>query len=143
MNQISDMIAAHPDVKGNTNEALIRSIEECFSCAQSCMSCADACLAEDMVQSLRQCIRLNLDCATVCTATGSVAIRRTGSDEETIAMMLDVCANVCRLCAEECERHADMHEHCRICAESCRRCEAACRDAASSVRETAAVWNGP
>jgi hypothetical protein len=57
------MIGTHPHVKGNTNDALIRCIEECFDCAQTCTSCADACLGESMVAQLTQCIRLNLDCA--------------------------------------------------------------------------------
>ena len=84
-----EMIRTHPDVKGNVNEALIRCIEECYSCAQACTSCADACLAEDMVQQLRQCIRFNLDCADVCAATGAVATRRTGSNEQVIRSMLE------------------------------------------------------
>ena len=31
MHHMQEMIAAHPDVKGSTNEALIRCIEECYS----------------------------------------------------------------------------------------------------------------
>ena len=128
------MISTHPDVKGSTNDVLIRCIEECYSCAQTCTSCADACVAEDMVQQLRQCIRLNLDCADVCAATGSVATRRTGSNEEVIRLMLQGCAAACRVCAEECERHAGHHQHCRICADSCRRCEQACQEAIRSMQ---------
>ena len=128
-----EMISTHPDVRGNTNDALIRCIEECYACAQTCVSCADACLAEDMVQQLRQCIRLNLDCADVCAATGAVASRRTGSNEPVIRRMLEACETACRLCAEECERHAGMHDHCRICAQYCRRCEEACRQARQSM----------
>lgn len=128
------IIATHPDVRGNVNDALIQAIEACYDCAQSCIACADACLAEDMVKDLRQCIRLDLDCADVCVATGGIATRRTGSNEIVIRQMLDACMTACRLCAEECERHADRHEHCRICAESCRRCEQACMAAADGVR---------
>lgn len=128
-----EMISAHPDVKGDTNDALIRCIEECYACAQTCTSCADACLAEGMVEQLRQCIRLNLDCADVCAATGAIATRRTGSNEQLIRSMLEACALACRLCGEECARHAQMHEHCRICAASCNRCETACRDALQSM----------
>lgn len=127
------MIATHPDVKGSTNDALIRCIEECYACAQTCTACADACLAEGMVAELRQCIRLNLDCADICAATGSIATRRTGSNEAVIRLAVQACAEACRLCAEECGRHAAMHQHCRICAESCRRCEAACREALGSL----------
>jgi hypothetical protein len=127
------MIATHPHVKGDTNDALIRCLDECYSCAQTCTSCADACLGEQMVQQLTQCIRLNLDCADVCAATGSVATRRTGSNEEAIRHMLMACETACRLCGAECERHAGHHDHCRICAEACRSCERACAEALRSV----------
>jgi hypothetical protein len=130
---IRAMIATHPDVKGSVNEALVRCIEECAACALTCLSCADACLAEEGVERLRQCIRFNLDCADVCDATGKVALRRTGSNEEVIRRMLAACETSCRLCAEECERHAGMHDHCRVCAEACRRCEQACRTALASM----------
>lgn len=69
--QAREMIRSHPDVKGNMSEALVRCIEECYACAQACTACADACLAEAMVDQLRQCIRLDLDCADVCAATGA------------------------------------------------------------------------
>ena len=133
--QAHQIISTHPDVKGNTNNTLIRCIEECYSYAQVCTSCADACLGEEMVRQLTQCIRLNLDCADVCAATGAIATRRTGSNEEVIRRMLEACATTCRLCGEECERHAGHHEHCRICAESCRRCEQACQEALRSMAE--------
>jgi hypothetical protein len=131
---VRDMIASHPDVRGNTNDTLIQCIEECYRCAQVCVVCADACLAESTVDHLRPCIRLNLDCADVCMAGGIVGSRRTGSNEATIVAVLQACATACRLCAEECERHADKHEHCRLCAEQCRRCQQACDDAVSSIR---------
>jgi hypothetical protein len=127
--QTEQMIATHPDVKGNVNRELIAAIDAAYACAQTCTSCADACLAEEMVAELRQCIRLNLDCADVCAATATIATRRTGSNEEAIRKMLDACIAACRLCGAECERHAKQHEHCRICAESCRRCEQACQAA--------------
>jgi len=130
------MISTHPHVRGNTNDDLIRCIEECLDCAQSCTSCADACLGEEMVAQLTQCIRLNLDCADMCAVAGTVGTRRTGSNEEVIVRVLAACEAACRLCAEECERHAEHMEHCRICAESCRRCEAACRDAIQSIGVT-------
>jgi len=134
---VQSMISTHPDVRGNVNEALVRCIEACFDCGQSCVACADACLAEDMVADLRQCIRLNLDCADVCVATGKLSSRRTGSNEAALIGMLEACATVCRECGAECQRHASMHEHCRVCADACRQCEAACRDAAGSIMPSA------
>lgn len=132
--QIQQMIATHPQVKGSTNDALIRVIEQALECAQICRACADSCLAEEQIAMLRQCIRLDLDCADVCDTTAKLAGRRTGSNEELILNMLQVCADACAKCAEECERHAGKHEHCRICAETCRRCETACRTAAPTIR---------
>jgi hypothetical protein len=131
---VRQMISTHPHARGSTNDTLIRCIEECYDCAQLCTSCADACLGEKDVQRLTQCIRMNLDCANVCLATGALSTRRTGSNEQLIVRMLDSCADACRLCAEECERHAGKHEHCRICAEACRRCEKACHDARNPMR---------
>jgi hypothetical protein len=130
---VQEIIRTHPDVRGKTNDALIRCIEECYDYASVCTACADACLGEDMVQKLTQCIRLNLDCADVCGATGSVATRRTGSNEEIIRLMLQACAAACRVCGDECERHAGHHEHCGVCAQSCRRCEQACQEALPSI----------
>ena len=131
-----EMIATHPQVRGDTNDVLIDCIEACLDCAQTCASCADACLAEPNVAELTQCIRLNLDCSDICAATGIVASRRTGSNEAVIRQLIETCAEACRLCGDECEGHAAKMEHCRICAETCRRCEASCREAAQSITPT-------
>lgn len=128
-----EIIRTHPHVQGSTNDTLIRCIEECYDCAAACTACADACLGESSVQQLTQCIRLNLDCADICATTGAVATRRTGSNEQVIRLMLQACAEACRVCGAECERHASHHEHCRVCAESCRRCEQACQEALRSM----------
>jgi hypothetical protein len=130
------MISSHPDVRGETNDALIRAIEEMLNCAQVCTSCADACLAEEMVAELRQCIRLNLDCADACFATARIATRRAGGNVEVIAPMLQACLEACRRCGQECRMHAEHMEHCRICAEACQRCEQACEAALSSLGAT-------
>ncbi|MGD9967295.1 MAG: four-helix bundle copper-binding protein [Hyphomonadaceae bacterium] len=130
---VQEMISTHPDVQGSTNPSLIRCIEECLDCAQACTVCADACVGEEMVADLRQCVRVNLDCADICLATGQIASRRTGSNEDALVAVLEACETLCAVCAEECELHAAKHDHCRICAESCRRCEAACQEAAASI----------
>ena len=128
-----EMIATHPDVRGNVNEAFIEAIDEAYACAQTCTSCADACLAEEKVTELRQCIRLNLDCADVCAGTATLATAELVRTKKSIRTMLEACITACRLCGEECQRHASMHERCRICADSCRRCEAACQSALGTM----------
>jgi hypothetical protein len=67
----------------------------------------------------------------VCEATGKLAARRTGSNEQVLREMLELCARVCDECAAECEKHD--HEHCRLCAQMCRECAADCRVAAESM----------
>ena len=126
---IREMIALHPDVDGDPNEPLAVAARHAMYCAALCTSCADACIADEM--DMRQCIRTCLDCADVCAAMARVAVRRTGSDEELVRLMLDACARICTLCAEECERHE--HEHCRLCARMCRECAADCAKAVPAV----------
>ena len=38
MHHMQEMIATQSSVQGNTNEALIRCLKECYSCAQACIS---------------------------------------------------------------------------------------------------------
>lgn len=127
------MIAAHPQARGNVNGALLRCIDACHDCAQACTSCADACLGEKSIAELAQCIRLTLDCADICTVAATIASRRTGTNESVVKQALDLCAEACRSCAQECAKHATMHEHCRICADACGRCEQACREASGTI----------
>jgi hypothetical protein len=130
---VREMISTHPHVQGNTADNLLKCIEECYACAQACTSCADACLGEDMVKELTHCIRLNLDCADICTAAGAMASRRTGSNIEVLRAAIQAYAKACRACGDECAKHAEMHEHCRVCTEACRSCELACTEALSDV----------
>ena len=130
------MIATHPQVHGPVDDVLVRCTDLCFDCAQTCVSCADACLGEPSVDELRQCIRMNLDCADICNATGTVTTRRTGTNDEVVRRLIEACAEACELCAAECGRHADRHEHCRVCAETCRQCERVCREAAIAIGTT-------
>lgn len=128
-----EMLRSHSEAHGPVNEAWIRCIEQCFDCGQTCTSCADASVAEEMVQRLRRSIRLCLDCADICLATGTMASRITDDNAEVMHRTLEACITTCGICATECEKHAAHHEHHRICAEVCRSCEAACREALQSM----------
>ena len=134
MHVVEQMFASHPDARGHADRALLRCIQSCHTCAQTCISCADACLAEDGVAELRQCIRLNLDCADLCDAAASIVARRTAPNDTLIVETLNACALACRICADECERHAEHMEHCRICADACNDCEEACSAAIRAIR---------
>lgn len=128
-----EMIRSHPEMRGSVSDPLIHCIDECYDCAQACIACADACVAEKTVDELKRCIRLTLDCADICTATGVIASRQTGSNQEVLRRLLETCAFACSACAEECERHARSHVHCQVCAEKCRRCAQVCREAMQTV----------
>ena len=126
MQSIDSMLATHPQPSALDRAALLACLKECHECAATCTICADACLAEDQVQMLRRCIRLNLDCADICAATGNVLARQTEPDLALLRTQLQACAAACRSCGDECASHAQHHEHCRVCADSCRRCADAC-----------------
>lgn len=135
MSHITSMIETHPNpTTGLDTQKLADSIAACLECAQTCTACADACLAEEMISDLRDCIRLNLDCADICAATGSILSRRTGSNLTTVKAALEACRTACAECGAECVKHANMHEHCRVCAEACRRCEQACAELLAAIR---------
>ncbi len=120
------MLQTHPSPAHIDQAALLECIAACFECSQSCTACADACLAEQQVQTLIRCIRLNLDCADICETTGQMLSRQTEPDWSMLRAQLQACAAACRACGAECDRHAGHHEHCRVCADACRRCETAC-----------------
>ena len=126
MPSIQEMLTTHPSQSQLDMSKLTECIEACFECAQVCSSCADACLAEEMVADLRYCIRQDLDCADICTATGRVLVRQTEPDWTMMRAQLEACHTACKTCRAECEKHASMHEHCKVCAQSCQRCEEAC-----------------
>lgn len=130
---IQEMLTTHPQPTTSNMQALSECIEACFECAATCTSCADACLAEEMVADLRLCIRTDLDCADVCSATGHIVARQTEPNTALLRAQLEACATACKVCGDECEKHAGMHEHCRVCAEACRRCETSCRELLSAL----------
>jgi hypothetical protein len=100
------------------NKSLIRTLSEC---AAVCNHCASACLEEPDIKMLKDCIKLDIDCAEVCLLTMKLLARNSQHAEH----LLKECTEICNACAEECEKHGHM-EHCRECAETCRACAEAC-----------------
>ena len=104
-----------------TNESLISALN---NCAAVCNHCITACLEEDDVKMLANCIKLDIDCADICTLTATLIARSSEHGRH----LLKECVEVCNACADECDKHAQMGmEHCRTCAEACRRCAEECR----------------
>lgn len=128
---IQSMIAEHPDVAGNENEALGLAVRHAMYAAAITNSCADACAAEPDVAERRDCIRMCSDTSDICTATYRVASRRTGSNEALLKSMLSLCVEACEACAGMCGHHDD--DHCRRCAKMCRECAEDCRKAMTTI----------
>jgi hypothetical protein len=134
MSYARQMLDTYPRTFNVDAGVLASAIDAVSDCAQACTACADDCLSEQAVADLIKCIRLDLDCADVCTATLRVLSRQTEYDANVTRPLLEACVNTCASCADECERHGGMHDHCRICAEACRRCEQACRQLLDAMR---------
>ena len=133
-----DMVTTHPTGIDVDMNVLVECIEACFECEQTCTACADACVDEEGDMDLRQCIRLNLDCADVCSTTGRVLSRQTKPAWDLLRAQVGACLRACQECGEECRSHADRHEHCKVCGEVCRRCEKACDALLNALGEAAA-----
>lgn len=127
--RLQEILSTHPLKPRMPVSEISSYIRTIFECADACLSCADACLAEEQVQNLARCIRLNQDCCEICEVTGKILSRQTEPDNAVIRAQIQACAAACQACAAECDRHARQHEHCRICAEACRQCEDACTEA--------------
>ena len=122
------MLDTYPGSPDLDAELLARCLDACTACALTCTQCADACLAEDDVAHLTKCIRQDLDCADLCTATARIVARLTDRENSVTRAALEACAAACAACAAECEEHGRHGmEHCKVCAEQCAACERACR----------------
>jgi hypothetical protein len=134
MSYAKQMLDTYPRDFNLDAGVLASTIDALSDCAQACTACADDCLSEQNVAELIKCIRLNLDCADVCTATLRVLSRQTEYDANLTRPQLRACVAACKSCGDECQRHAGMHEHCRVCAEACRRCEQACNELLAAMK---------
>ena len=105
------------------NQSMIDAMNDCTA---ECNHCASACLEEQNVQSLTRCIKLDIDCAEICSLTASFVAR---GSEHAMHLMKE-CAEICDTCAEECEKFADQYDHCKKCADACRSCAEECRSMA-------------
>lgn len=117
------------------DRTLIAAIAACRHCSVACVQCADDCLNHPVqVQHLVRCIRLNLDCADVCTATARVIARQTAGDVNVARATLAACIAVCTSAGDENALHAEHGlEHCAVCRDECRDCAEACRSMLDAI----------
>lgn len=127
MSYASQLLDSYPRTFNVDAGVLTAAIDALNDCAQACIADADDDLSEPEVAEMVKCIRLCLDCASICTTTVGVVSRQTEYDASVSRPLLEACIASCRSSGDECEHHAKMHAHCRVCAQACRRCEQACR----------------
>ncbi|MEP7278416.1 MAG: four-helix bundle copper-binding protein [Bacteroidota bacterium] len=106
-------------MNNNTNSILLNALHVC---ADACNFCTTACLGEPDVKMMTACIRLDMDCAAICSLTAQFIARKSIHGKH----LLKECAELCGLCAAECEKHEHM-QHCKDCAHACRVAEKACK----------------
>ncbi|PLT27534.1 four-helix bundle copper-binding protein [Peribacillus deserti] len=100
-------------------QSLIQALHDCMA---ACNHCFDACLMEDHVEVMRECIRLDRECADYCAYFEQALSKGTPFVSE----LANVCATICEACGNECKRHE--HDHCQRCAEACFACADQCRN---------------
>ncbi|EMD5671606.1 TPA: four-helix bundle copper-binding protein [Enterobacter hormaechei] len=97
-------------------------IEACYRCAAACDYCAASCLKEEQLEMMRECVRLDIQCANICRLVGQLM----SMDSEYAKAICKICAEVCQQCGNECGKHEHEHEHCQECAKKCNRCAELC-----------------
>lgn len=105
-------------------------IYKLLDCTLACEECAAACLKEADIDCMRDCIKLDRDCADIC----SQAVKLLKRESIIMQQYLQLCEKICRLCADECGKHE--HPHCQRCAEACRACANACYDYHEPILQT-------
>ncbi|MES2386926.1 MAG: four-helix bundle copper-binding protein [Bacteroidota bacterium] len=101
-----------------------------INCARACEYCATCCLDEDDLAMLAECIRVDRDCADICTLSATLLAR----ESSLATQLLLLCEEACRLCADNCAQHSH-HDHCRECAEACRRCAELCHENHTAIEQ--------
>ncbi|MGF2615898.1 four-helix bundle copper-binding protein [Rossellomorea vietnamensis] len=96
-------------------------IKACQECLEACNVCFDSCLNEENVGMMAGCIRLDRECAAVC----SLAVNSMQSGSPNVKEILKLLVKVCESCGNECNKHE--HDHCRKCAAACFTCGEECK----------------
>jgi len=109
-----------------------RCIQACLNCAALCNNCASACTEEDDMRMITNCIRITMECATVCYATAQLLNMGSSSAKD----ICRICAHICEACSDECSRYDT--DHCQECAAACKQCAEECRLVERPVEDS--VW---
>jgi hypothetical protein len=122
--------APRSTVAGSDLDRLGDCIDACLACSRACLAAAEA-RADQAADDEAAEVRLGLDCADLCEATGRLLSRHTGANGDLVRAFLDTCASACDAWAETCRQHDDPRSHEAV--EACVTCARRCRDLAAAM----------
>ncbi|WP_379126753.1 four-helix bundle copper-binding protein [Paenibacillus sp. sgz500958] len=103
-------------------------------CIEACIKCMNACnysyvssLKEYDLESLRDIIRMDRECADIC----AFAVQAMTRQSPFVAEICRLCAEICERCAEVCSQN--VLTRCNGCIEACLSCAEACRQISEAV----------
>ncbi|MGP4072720.1 four-helix bundle copper-binding protein [Piscibacillus sp. B03] len=95
-------------------------IKVLHECMEACNHCYTACLQEPDLEHMIECVRLDRECADICSNFEQALTL----DTKFVKEYAQLCAAVCRACGDECAKHD--HDHCQKCADACHKCAEEC-----------------
>lgn len=106
MSLVEKLLDAYPAETGMPPRLLGEAVDKLYECAGVCLTCADAAAAEQdpekIVMSIK-CVRLDNDCADLCTVAARILARQTGYDAPTTMAIIEATRTVLRASADAAE----------------------------------------
>jgi hypothetical protein len=125
MSLVEKLLDAYPAETGMPPRLLGDAVDKLYECAGVCLTCADAAAAEQdpekIVMSIK-CVRLDNDCADLCTVAARILARQTGYDAPTTMAVIEATRTVLRASADAGEEFKGT-PHFDLSAKACRETE--------------------
>lgn len=99
-------------------------IEACVEAMNACNLSYVSNLKQYNLETLGDCIRVNRDCAEICSFTVQALSQGNAFSKQ----LAELCAKACEACINECSRH--QQTHCQECVAACRKCAEMCYELA-------------
>ncbi len=125
MSLVEKLLDAYPAQTGMPPRLLGEAVDKLYECAGVCLTCADAAAAEQdpekIVMSIK-CVRLDNDCADLCTVAARILARQTGYDAPTTMAIIEATRTVLRASADAAEEFKET-TYFQLSAKACRETE--------------------
>jgi len=125
MSLVEKLLDAYPAETGMPPRLLGEAVDKLYECAGVCLTCADAAAAEqdpDKIVMSIKCVRLDNDCADLCTVAARVLARQTGYDAPTTMAVIEATRTVLRASADAAEEFEEI-PYFALSAKACRETE--------------------